>query len=77
MEQRRYTLDEIDRMRLGLRWVCNSDAGAEDQLRTHLLAGSDPEELYARCMDLAKARQDAMVAASRIQGQWRASSPQD
>lgn len=57
MNDRRYTVEEIDRMRAVLRWLVAGKkyylAGApdwiapqaEDQLRTHMLNGTRPEEL--------------------------------
>lgn len=52
---RKYTVDEIDAMREALSWRLLNIAGGrtpaeraaeiEDQLRTHIMNGTDPEEL--------------------------------
>ncbi len=55
MTARKYSLDEIDKMRGALRTLCihlevpylpkEKNAEIEDQLRTYMLNGTDPDEL--------------------------------
>lgn len=46
--ERKYTVKEIDRMRRAVwRWRRYPKAETEDELRTYLLNGTDPEELEA------------------------------
>jgi hypothetical protein len=69
-EQRRYTLDEIDRMRAAIRRVQPSNymnrplLSVEDQLRTAMVGGVEPQELedkadefWARIRERREARQ--------------------
>lgn len=52
MSERKYSVSEIDRMRQALLSICGMDRDflgpVEEQLRTYMLNGTDPEELEQR-----------------------------
>jgi len=63
-EQRKYSVDEIDRMRRAIEWsygdgvftMADRQADVENRLRTHMINGTDPEELENEASRLQAAR---------------------
>jgi hypothetical protein len=78
-EQRKYSVDEIERMRDAVRHL-TTHLEVEDQLRTYMLNGTDPEELVAAGAAAYKAWSDATdhlmaledAAAAREKGMAKA-----
>lgn len=71
MSERKYSVAEIDRMRVALK-DCNYIWHAhnlEDRLRTYMLNGTDPEELEALAVKCL-AEHDANMESSRREMQW-------
>lgn len=73
MSQGRYTISEIDRMRVAITYIvpfwCGDDAHAhravaEDRLRTYMANGTTPEELEDVARGL-KTDRDARIAEYR------------
>ena len=82
--ERKYSLSEIDRMRAELtrrRDFISVDASVEDELRTHMLNGTAPEELYGAAdraedrsildnlLEIKAKRPDAAVTAYNSRGE--------
>lgn len=64
--QRRYSVDEIDRMRLSVMYlVRNDERKCEDRLRTYMLNGTEPEELQQAEAEEVNRRVEA-IRAHRI-----------
>ena len=57
MADRKYSIDEIDRMRRAVHDICRNNDLVEDRLRTYMLNGTEPEEL----MQYAKNNLDADI----------------
>ena len=50
-DMRKYSISEINQMRENLRFICRDNSVAEDQLRTYMLNGTEPEELAYACFE--------------------------
>lgn len=75
MAERRYTVAEIDRMRIAVEQLFPMDIAydravrakqAEERLRTYMLNGTEPEELEQHAKEARERRDQRMRAAGRL-----------